>query len=91
MLSVWAYGYTYAESLVGDEVYDREAPLVDLTIDTDRPDLDAWFRANYHDYTGSWIGEHPELDKVKLLYERILRLRDAVDRPPARKRKPRKV
>lgn len=71
MLSVWAYAYEcLGESLVSDAVFDAEARKVDLSIDTGNVKMDKWFRNNFADYTGSWIGKHPELDKIKRIYER---------------------
>ena len=71
MLSVWAYAYEcLGESLVSDAVFDAEARKVDLSIDTGNVKMDKWFRNNFADYTGSWIGKHPELDNIKRIYER---------------------
>lgn len=71
-LSVWAYAYEFrAHSIVPDYIYDFESQCVDLRIDTDRPDLDYWFRANFQSDTGMWIRSHPEIDKVAALYERF--------------------
>lgn len=55
--------------MVPDHIFDREACLVDLSIDTGRPDLDNWFRANFSPDTGMWIRNHPELGKIKGLYK----------------------
>lgn len=58
-----------------DAVFDREALLVDLSVDTGRPDLDAWFRREFDPSTGMWIAKHPELNKVAALYGRLSRSR----------------
>lgn len=73
-LSLWAYAYEIrGESIVSDAVFDEEARKVDLTIDTGNPKMDKWFKENFADYTGSWIGKHPELDKLAALYERVFK------------------
>ena len=75
MVSVWAYAYEMANppvSLVPDHVFDAECYMLaaGLRIDTDRLDLDYWFRGAFDPSTGMWIHKHPELDKIKKLYER---------------------
>ncbi len=76
MLSVAALAYEYAdpdndvESFISDHTFDRECLKVDLSIDTDRPDLDAWFRREFDPCTGSWIKSHPEKNKLFQIYHR---------------------
>ena len=75
MVSVWAYAYEIADppqSLVPDHVFDAECYMVaaGLSVETDRLDLDYWFRGVFAPCTGLWIHEHPELDKIRNLYER---------------------
>jgi hypothetical protein len=71
-LSVWAYAYEIrSHSIVTDAVYDVEARLVDLSVETNRLDLDYWFRAMFTPDTGMWIYQHPELSKIEKLYERF--------------------
>lgn len=43
-----------------DADFDRTAAAIDLAIDTNRPDLDAWFRAHFSPHTGQWVHHHPE-------------------------------
>lgn len=70
-LAVWAYAYEFEnDSLVPDEKFDRECRLVDLTISTSRPDLDDWFKREFDPSTGVWIHKHPELQKIRELYQR---------------------
>ena len=72
LLSLWAYAYEYAgEPIVSDAVFDEEAKKVDLSIDTGNVKMDKWFRNNFVDYSGSWIGKHPELNRIKEIYDRI--------------------
>lgn len=75
MVSVWAYAYEIANpprSLVPDHVFDAECYMLaaNIRIDTDRLDLDYWFRGAFDPSTGMWIHKHPELDKIRQLYER---------------------
>jgi hypothetical protein len=70
-VSVWAYAYERMDdSLVPDHVYDAEClqAAENLHIDTDRPDLDLWFRENFDASTGMWVNTHPELTKLHALY-----------------------
>lgn len=68
-LSIWAYAYESKNvSLVPDGLFDPESMMVDLTMMTDRPDLDAWFRKEFEPCTGMWIHKHPELDRIEELY-----------------------
>lgn len=73
MVSVWAYAYELASppvSLVPDHIFDAECYMLaaGLHIDTDRLDLDYWFRGSFDPSTGMWIHKHPELDKIERLY-----------------------
>lgn len=52
----------YDVSLVSDEEYDKLALLVDLTVDTDNAELDAFFRECYSPSTGFWVRSHPHLN-----------------------------
>lgn len=74
IVSVWAYAYEVKNvSLVPDNVFDAECYMLaaNLRIDTDRLDLDYWFRGAFDPSTGMWIHKHPELDKIAKLYERL--------------------
>lgn len=76
LLALWAYAYEFGhKSLVDDATFDRECYLVNPSIDTGRADLDHFFRTDFQPYTGSWIHSHPELDKVRMMYERIVSTR----------------
>ena len=68
---VWAYAYEIMNDLiVTDAVFDVECYQVNLAIETDRLDLDYWFRAHFQPDTGMWIHKHPELDKIHNIYMR---------------------
>jgi hypothetical protein len=74
LLTLAAYAYEIEDvSLCSDHLFDAECLLVDLEMDTGRPDLDAWWRENFHPSTGMWILNHPELDKVALRFQQFMR------------------
>lgn len=74
VLTVAAYAYEFdSNSIISDADYDELSRQVDLSIDTARPDLDAFWRKEFHPDTGQWIHDHPELDKVKQTYERWMK------------------
>lgn len=54
--------------LVSDERFDTEARQSDPSIETGH--LDDWWRTCFNPSTGMWIYMHPELDKVRKLYDR---------------------
>lgn len=65
-VSAWAYAYEFDhDPLVEDHVYDREAALIDVSIDTGRADLDHFFRTEFGPETGMWVRRHPELEKLR--------------------------
>lgn len=71
-LTLWAYAYEFeADSMVSDEKFDEVAKSIDLSISTTRPDLDKWWRNNFQCWTGMWVHQHPEKDKIKMLYRRL--------------------
>jgi len=69
---LWAYAYEMRDdSLVDDFHFDRVCREIDLSIDTDRPDLDEWFRDNFDPCTGSWIYYYPHTAALELKYDCI--------------------
>lgn len=65
-VAVWAYSYEVLNhSIVDDFVYDRVCKEIDVRMNTDRADLDKWFRKHFHPDTGLWIYKHPELNRIK--------------------------
>lgn len=75
-LTLWACAYEiYDASYVSDDRFDETARAVDLSIDTGRPDLDAWWRENFEPHTGVWIHAHPELEHTKRCTEVMLGMR----------------
>lgn len=71
-LAVWSYAYEFENvSLVSDGTFDVESYLVNLKQPTNRPGLDFWFQIHFQPATGLWVHHHPELDKIKNVYNRF--------------------
>ncbi len=71
-IALWAYAYEFKNhSIVSDEKFDKVALSIDVSIDTNKPELDAFFRKEFNAYTGQWIYKHPELHLIKQLYNRL--------------------
>ncbi len=69
LLTMAAYAYEFEhEIILSDDDFDMLSKKIDLSIDTRRPDLDAYFREHFEPDTGMWITKHPELDRVKEIY-----------------------
>lgn len=70
-VSIWAYAYEFEnESLVSDAVFDAECLKVDIFQETGDEFLDDFFTEDFDPSTGMWIRKHPELKKIKALYEK---------------------
>ena len=68
-LAIWAYAYEIEnDSIVTDEIFDKESYLVDESIKTGNKKLDDFFVNEFEPCTGSWIHQHPELDKIRKIY-----------------------
>lgn len=70
-LSVAAFAYeVVGESIMSDAEFDRLARSIRPSVLTGKFNLDAFFLSRFSPDTGMWIHQHPELDKVRALYER---------------------
>lgn len=80
-LAACAYEF-YSNSIMSDKEFDDLARSIDPSISTIEnyhdPEqikrykkLDKFFRTKFRPYTGQWVWEHPELDRLKFRYERI--------------------
>ena len=70
-LAIYAYAYEFMnDSVVSDGEFDEMARNIDLSINTRRPDMDAWFRKEFEPDTGQWVHKHPQLNKIAELYKR---------------------
>ena len=75
-LSVFAYAYEFEnESLISDGEYDTLSYMIKTDRSTGNKKLDAFFRKHFEPDTGMWIRIHPELDKVRALYQRYKELK----------------
>jgi len=73
-LSAAAYAYEFEpeeKPLCSDEEFDEASKMIDLSILTSRPDLDAFFKEHFNPSTGVWIHKHPELDQVREYTKRL--------------------
>lgn len=74
-ITLWAYAYEYkANPIVDDAKFDETCKAIDLSISTGNDKLDQWFKDNFLPHTGQWIHKHPELNKIKALYNRVIKL-----------------
>ena len=81
LLACAAYAYEFEpdkEPLCSDGEFDEFSQMVDLSIATTRPDLDAFFKEHFDPSTGVWIHNHPELDKIAAI---VCRRRKLEERP----------
>lgn len=71
-LSVAAYAYEFDNtSIMSDADFDELAKQIDPEVMTGHAILDQFFRTEFQPDTGQWIHKHPELDRVKSVYERV--------------------
>jgi len=79
-VALWAFAYEIMnDSIVSDAVYDTRCLEVDLSVTTNRPDLDEWFKGNFQPYTGAWVHAHPEKIKLASLYERLRGIKSGME------------
>lgn len=70
-VTVATYAYEIADSpIMSDFQWDALAQSINPKLGTCHPLVDEFFAAHFSPMTGMWIHQHPELDKVKALYER---------------------
>ena len=73
-LSVYAYAYEFMnDSLVDDAEFDRLSQEIDLNIITGNEEMDSFFAREFIADSGMWIRKHPELNRIKGLYENFYR------------------
>ena len=71
-LSVAAYAYEFDNtSIMSDADFDEFALLIEPQVSTGHALLDKFFRTEFQPDTGQWIHKHPELARVKYVYERF--------------------
>ena len=73
-LSVYAYAYEFMnDSLIDDAEFDRLSQEIDLTINTGNEEMDSFFAKEFIADSGMWIRRHPNLERVKEIYENFYR------------------
>jgi predicted small secreted protein len=56
---------------MSDGEYDDLSRQIDKTVKTGNKTLDNFFTTQFEPDTGMWIHKHPELHKIKAVYERL--------------------
>lgn len=70
-LSVAAYAYEIMDDpIMSDRRFDKLAEGIVRGVDTGNPVLDRFFDTVFSPMTGMWIREHPDLEGIRLIYER---------------------
>lgn len=73
-LSLAAYAYEFENvSIMSDHEFDEMSKLIDVTVSTDNRRLDAYFKREFNPCTGMWIRSHPEIPKLKRLFNMLYR------------------
>lgn len=71
-IALWAYAYEVEnDPLVPDGVYDSVSHSIDVSIPTDNPEMDEWFKKNFVADTGQWIHIHPGIKRLREIYKHI--------------------
>jgi hypothetical protein len=69
-LCVAAYAYECENtSIITDAEFDGMCLLVDLKVATGNKKIDTYFKRYFDHSTGQWIHKHPELNKIRNLYQ----------------------
>ena len=73
-LSLASYSYEFHDdSLMTDAEYDKLSREINPNEKTGNELIDRFFREEFMVDSGMWIRRHPELDKLKLIYETLRR------------------
>lgn len=70
VLSVATYAYEIADRpIMPDLMWDHMAQSIDPSMGTGHPLIDEFFATHFSPMTGMWIHHHPELSKVKNIFD----------------------
>ena len=70
VLSVAAYAYEFVgDSIMSDHEFDDLSLKINPNQETGNVLLDKFFKNHFEPHTGMWIRIHPEIGKLKYLYE----------------------
>ena len=73
-LSLASYSYEFHDdSLMTDAEFDKLSREINPNEKTGNELIDRFFREEFMVDSGMWIRRHPELDKLKLIYEPLRR------------------
>lgn len=73
-LAVAAFAYeVHDKPIISDAAFDKLAQSIRPRMGTCHPLLDEFFITRFSPMTGMWIHDHPELRKIKALYDRFYR------------------
>ena len=71
-LALFAFAYEFENtSLVSDATYDSLSREIDVKKSTGNRKLDKFFRDKFIPDSGMWVRDHPELGKLRKLYDRV--------------------
>lgn len=70
-LSVAAYSYEFEdESIMTDGEFDEMCLSIRPRMNTGNERMDRFFRNHFDPSTGQWIRKHPEIERIKQIYEK---------------------
>ena len=73
-LSLASYAYEFHDdSLMTDAEFDKLSREINPNEKTGNELIDRFFRGEFVPDSGMWFRRHPELDKLKLIYETLRR------------------
>lgn len=73
-LSLYAYAYEFDNtSIVTDSMFDELSLIINPNEKTNNKKLDKFFKQHFQPCTGMWIHKHPELEKIKNIYEKYFK------------------
>jgi hypothetical protein len=74
LIAVYAYAYEFDNtSLVTDSEFDELSKQINIKQSTKDTILDKFFNKHFQPCTGMWIHKHPELEKIKDIYEKYFK------------------
>lgn len=69
-IAIAAYAYEVLDRpILSDAEFDKLAQSINKTVGTCHPLVDEFFIVHFSPMTGMWIHQHPELAKIKALYQ----------------------
>lgn len=70
MVSIYAYAYEFEDdTIVSDDRFDDISLMINPKMTTGNKRMDRFFKKEFEPCTGMWIHKHPELERIKQLYE----------------------